>query len=98
MCIRDSDSLDHIGDIMNDYWELKKKLSPKVTNNTIDEIYSTALINGATGGKIIGSGGGGFLLVYCRKKYQLNLKKKLSKLSMINFKFVNQGSEIIFKD
>ena len=91
------DTLDYIGDMMNDYWELKKKLSPKVSNNTIDEIYNTALINGATGGKIIGSGGGGFLLMYCKKKFQLNLQKKLSKLSLINFKFVNQGSKVIFK-
>ena len=96
--LKDNSSLDYIGEMMSDYWELKKKLSPKVTNNTIDEIYNIALINGATGGKIIGSGGGGFLLMYCKKKYQLNLQKKLRKLPLINFKFINQGSKVIFKN
>ena len=90
--------LDHVGELMHEYWNIKKKLSPKVTNNTIDEIYNTALINGATGGKIIGSGGGGFLLMYCKKKYQPILQKKLKKLTLVNFKFVSDGSKIIFKN
>ena len=68
--------------MMGDYWNLKKKLSPKVTNDKINEIYDTALLNGATGGKIIGSGGGGFLLMYCKKKYQSNLKKKIKKIAI----------------
>ena len=95
--LQNNSSLDHVGEMINDYWELKKKLSSKVTNKTIDEIYKTAINSGATGGKILGSGGGGFLLMYCKKKYQLNLQKKLGKLSMINFKFINHGSKVIFK-
>ena len=83
--------------MLNDYWHLKKKLSPKVTNNKIDEIYKIALNSGATGGKIIGSGGGGYLLIYCKKKFQAKLKKKLNKLVFVNFKFIEKGSEIIFK-
>ena len=51
---------------------------------------------GASGGKIIGSGGGGFLLIYCKRKYQSHLKK-IYKLPIISFKFVNDGSKIIFK-
>lgn len=87
---------ENIGQFLNEYWELKKKLSLKVTNSKINEIYEEALKSGATGGKIIGSGGGGYLLVYCKKKFQSNLKKKLRKLSLINFNFTNEGSKIIF--
>jgi len=85
-----------IGGFLNEYWELKKKLSLKVTNSKINEIYEEALKSGASGGKLIGSGGGGYLLMYCKKKFLNNLKKRLHKLSIINFNFTNKGSEIIF--
>ena len=52
--------------------------------------------SGASGGKIIGSGGGGFLLFYCKNKYLGNLKKRLNKLVFVNFKFESDGSKIIF--
>ena len=83
--------------ILNEYWVIKKRLSNKVTNKKIDEIYNEAILAGASGGKIIGSGGGGFLLVYCKKKYQLNLRKRLRKLPIIKFNFINDGSKIIFR-
>ena len=95
--LKNNNSFDYVGEMMGEYWDLKKKLSPKVTNNKINEIYNIALLNGATGGKIIGSGGGGFLLMYCEKKYQSNLQKKLRKLPLVNFRFVNHGSKAIFK-
>jgi len=90
-------NIDFVGDILNEYWFLKKKLSNKVSNSKIDEIYNECINLGASGGKIIGSGGGGFLLVYCKKKFQKNLKKRLKKLPIINFKFTDEGSKIIFK-
>ena len=95
--INNTNSIDLIGEMLNEYWHLKKKLSSKVTNNKIDEIYKVALNNGATGGKIIGSGGGGYLLVYCKKKFRKQLQKKLNKLVFVNFKFTEKGSEIIFR-
>ena len=95
--ITNNSNLDFVGDILNEYWVLKKKLSNKVSNSKIDEIYDECLNLGASGGKIIGSGGGGFLLVYCKKKFQKKLKNKLKKLPIINFKFTNEGSKIIFK-
>ena len=90
-------NIDFIGGILNEYWFLKKKLSNKVSNLKIDEIYNECISSGASGGKIIGSGGGGFLLVYCKKKFQKNLKKRLKKLPIINFNFTDEGSKIIFK-
>lgn len=90
-------NFDFIGSYLNEYWNLKKTLSSKVSNSKIDEIYKESLLAGSTGGKVIGSGGGGFILIYCKKKYHKQLKKRLHKLPIIKFDFVNKGSEIIFK-
>ena len=90
-------NFNYIGSILNEYWNIKKKLSSKVSNVKIDEIYNESLSAGASGGKIIGSGGGGFLLIYCKKKFHANLKKRLNKLPIVKFNFVNEGSKIIFK-
>ena len=92
-----SDNFDFVGEILNNYWYIKKKLSKKVSNPLIDEIYNESIISGASGGKIIGSGGGGFLLLYCKKKFHKSLKKKLRKMPIIRFNFVDSGSKIIFK-
>ena len=86
------------GYLLNEYWQLKKKLSNKVSNNKINQIYSEGLNAGAIGGKLLGSGEGGFMLFYCEKKFQKKLTKSLSKLNKINFKFSNEGSKIIFND
>jgi D-glycero-alpha-D-manno-heptose-7-phosphate kinase len=95
--IYNNHNFDFVGSILNEYWSIKKSLSRKVSNNKIDEIYNEAIKSGASGGKIIGSGGGGFLLMYCKKKNHLSLKKKLRKLPVIRFNFIKKGSEIIFK-
>ncbi len=95
--IQNNNSNDFIGTILNEYWSIKKSLSNKVSNNKIDEIYNEALKSGAVGGKIIGSGGGGFLLMYCKQQNHLSLTKRLNKLPIIKFNFVEKGSEIIFK-
>lgn len=84
-----------IGELLNENWMLKKKLSQKVSNNKIDEIYDEAINSGASGGKLLGAGGGGFMLFYCKKNKQKLLKKKLNKFTSLNFKFINSGSEII---
>jgi D-glycero-alpha-D-manno-heptose-7-phosphate kinase len=95
--ILNNKNFDFIGSTLNEYWHIKKSLSNKVSNYKIDEIYNESLNAGASGGKVIGSGGGGFMLVYCKKKYHANLKKRLSRLPIINFNFTNEGSKIIFK-
>ena len=95
--LKNNENYDFIGSALNEYWNIKKSLSIKVSSNNINEIYNEAINAGASGGKIIGSGGGGFLLVYCKKKYHSKLKKRLNKLPIINFNFTKTGSEIIFK-
>ena len=75
---------------------MKKNLSQSITNNFIDKIYNKAIDNGALGGKITGAGGGGFLLLYVPLNKQMKVKKALSNLTHVPFKFENKGSQIIF--
>ena len=91
-------SIDQCGSLMNEYWNLKKMLSNKVSNPYINELYKEGINNGALGGKIIGSGGGGFLLFCCKKSNQKKFINGFKKLPIIRFKFTDKGSEIIFKD
>ena len=76
-------------------WQIKKKLSKRISNNKIDEIYDCAKKNGALGGKILGAGGGGFLLLYAEKKNHEKLKKSLKKYLNVPFNFSKEGSKII---
>ena len=86
------------GLLLNEYWNIKKMLSQKVSSPYINELYKEGLNNGAIGGKIIGSGGGGFLLFCCKKNNQNKFFKGFKKLPIIKFNFTDTGSEIIFKN
>ena len=91
-----SESLTIFGELLNDYWILKKKLSKNVTDKILDNLYAKIIKEGAVGAKLLGAGGGGFFLIYCKRKNQTKLKKKLQKYEFVNFKFSNKGSEIIY--
>lgn len=69
--------LDEIGEVMNYGWESKKMMAKGISNASIDEIYTTALQHGATGGKISGAGGGGFSFFYCPMVSRTKLIKSL---------------------
>lgn len=89
--------IDKIGELLNLGWQLKKELAPNITNLSIDEYYKRGLKAGATGGKILGAGGGGFFLFFCPPQFQDNLRKEL-KLREMKFNFENDGSKIIYTD
>ena len=93
-----SGKINDFGKLLNSSWVIKKKLSPSITNNKIDELYDRAKNYGALGGKLLGAGGGGFLLVYMEKKYRKNFFKNNKKIINIPFKFSENGTEVIFKD
>ena len=76
----------------------EKKLSNKVTDNNIDNIYHEAISSGALGGKVLGAGGGGFLMFYANESVQKKLKKKFNKLTAVKIKFFDKGSEVIFNN
>ena len=85
-----------VGKLLHQGWEYKKQLASKITNSIIDEYYERARNAGAIGGKILGAGGGGFLLFYCEEKYQAEVRDALSDLKAIPFRFEPQGSKIIY--
>lgn len=91
-----TDNLNRFGEILNENWELKRKLASKVTNPAIDQYYSLALSNGALGGKLLGAGGGGFLLFYCEKQKQKQLRSALSDLTELPFEMEDDGTKIIY--
>jgi D-glycero-alpha-D-manno-heptose-7-phosphate kinase len=84
------------GELLHEGWERKKKLASNVSNNGIDEYYEKARKAGAIGGKILGAGGGGFLLLFCEEDLQGNVRKALSNLRESPFLFEPQGSKIIY--
>ena len=89
-------NLDRFGELLNLHWETKKKLSDKITDPFIDRAYQAALRKGALGGKLIGAGGGGFLLFYCPKD-RASLIEEMKKLGLAwtPFHFEPEGAKII---
>lgn len=87
-----------LGKLMNESWNIKKKLSKKVTNYKIDKIISLGLKNGACGAKLLGAGGGGFVL-FLTKNNQMKkkLSKCLSKFKIVDFKIDELGSQILYR-
>lgn len=86
------------GELLNEFWQIKRTLSPQVSNSSIDEIYRKSQSSGAIGGKLIGAGGGGFLLLFVPPSRQARVRKEFGKLIHVPFKFEHEGSQIIFYD
>lgn len=89
-------NIDEAGPILNENWNLKKQLTKGITEDRIDFYYNKALKNEAIGGKLLGAGGGGFLLFYCKKEKQDKLRAALSELREMKFKFDSFGTKIIY--
>jgi D-glycero-alpha-D-manno-heptose-7-phosphate kinase len=90
-------TIDDIGNILHECWLLKKSISSSVTDASIDEIYHEGLRLGASGGKLLGAGAGGFILFYVPICYHQQFSKKF-RTRIFPFKFDNSGSKIIFND
>ena len=88
--------LDDFGRLLDYTWQLKRKTGNAVTNNNIDSIYSAGLKAGALGGKLLGAGGGGFLLFYVPIDKQPNVREAMKDLLYIPFQFENGGTRVIY--
>jgi len=90
--IFEKNKIDEFGDLLHEHWILKKGLSSKISDAFIDEAYELARQNGAIGGKVIGAGGGGFLLFYCPKEKSklISVMKKIG-LEPTWFTFEHEG-------
>jgi len=84
------------GKLLHETWKLKHSLTQSIATPFVDEVYEAGLEAGASGGKLLGAGGGGFILFFVKPELQHNVKEKLKKLLYVPFKFENLGSQIIY--
>jgi D-glycero-alpha-D-manno-heptose-7-phosphate kinase len=89
--------LAHFAELMNEHWQLKKKRSGDMSNRRIDGWYETAMRNGALGGKLIGAGGGGFLMFYTENKRRLLHAMLEEGLEEVRFRFDFEGSKTMMQ-
>jgi D-glycero-alpha-D-manno-heptose-7-phosphate kinase len=87
--------LDEFGKLLHESWKIKRTLTQKITTSSIDEIYEAGLSAGALGGKLLGAGGGGFMLFYVSPERREALRMKLKKLLCVPFGFSNRGSQVV---
>lgn len=91
----ESGQLRRFAELMNVHWEHKKQRSGSMSNSRIDEWYSLALNNGALGGKLIGAGGGGFLMFYAEDKVRLRRAMREVQLNEVRFRFDFEGTKVV---
>jgi D-glycero-alpha-D-manno-heptose-7-phosphate kinase len=93
----ESGQLDKFGELMNAHWEQKKSRSSAMTNDRINHYYDLAIANGALGGKLIGAGGGGFLMFLCQERSRVREVMAAEGLEEVRFRFDFEGTKVIFQ-
>ncbi len=93
-----SGEIDDVGRLLDESWRLKRSLSSVISNSTIDEIYTDAKKYGALGGKLLGAGGGGFMLLYVPIQKQENVMRAFSEFKFVPFSFEKSGSKILYEN
>jgi D-glycero-alpha-D-manno-heptose-7-phosphate kinase len=93
-----SGSLFKIGEMLGQSWKIKRRMSELVTNPAIDDMYQKAMIAGAIGGKLLGAGGGGFMLLFVKPEDRSGVHQALGNYVEVPFAFENSGSQVIFSN
>jgi D-glycero-alpha-D-manno-heptose-7-phosphate kinase len=91
----ESDNVDQLGPLMDEHWRFKKQRSASMSNAMIEEWYGLAMRSGATGGKLIGAGGGGFLMFYAEDKKRLRRALNEAGLKEVRWRFDYEGTKVI---
>jgi D-glycero-alpha-D-manno-heptose-7-phosphate kinase len=92
----DGQDIVHCGELLDEAWKAKSAMGAKASNSYVDEIYSGDRTNGAIGGKLLGAGGGGFMVLFVHPSQQAKVKERLNQLIHVPFKFESSGCQIIF--
>jgi len=94
------ENLEHFGELLHQGWMAKRRISSKISDDRIDALYSLARAEGAVGGKITGAGGGGFLLLYCARSRQQDVRNAMREqgIQEMRFEFDDQGAQTIVND
>ena len=90
-----NNKIDNFGKMLHESWLLKKGLANNISDDYIDSIYERGLKAGAEGGKVLGAGGGGFILFYCEPEKHHLIKNELKELIEFKVEFINNGTKII---
>lgn len=93
-----SGNIGSIGKILDEGWKIKKSFSQDVSNPLIDDLYDKAIDNGASGGKLLGAGGNGFMLFYVSDDNKDSVRMALTDYREIPFKFDDEGSKVVYND
>ena len=93
-CLESGD-LESFGELMNEHWEHKKARSQGMSNQDIDHWYEVAMANGAIGGKLVGAGGGGFLMFLARDREKLRAAMAKLSLEEVRFRFDFEGTKVL---
>ena len=88
--------LDDFGRLLHEQWRVKKQMSSQITNGNIDAIYQAGINAGALGGKLLGAGGGGFMLFFVKPDLQSHVRQALSDLLFVPARFDHSGSQIVY--
>jgi D-glycero-alpha-D-manno-heptose-7-phosphate kinase len=97
LLVNDNDGVRRFGKLLDEQWKIKKSLNENISNQYIDDIYDAGIKSGAWGGKLLGAGGGGFMLFLAPYENHNKIKLNLNKLLNVPIKFDNKGSQIIYK-
>ena len=95
--ISDQDRFQDFGTLLNETWQIKRTLSSKITNPIIDAMYEDARSAGAYGGKLLGAGGGGFLLLFVPPELQQRVREHFKKFIFIPFAFEQEGTQVVYQ-
>jgi len=96
----DTSDLGRFGKLLDESWKIKKKVSSRISNPRINQIYDAALARGALGGKVTGAGGGGFLLLYCEKQKQDAVRAAMREFGLkeMKFHFDLAGTKVVYNN
>ena len=96
----DTSDLGRFGRLLDESWKIKKKVSSRISNPRINQIYDAALARGALGGKVTGAGGGGFLLLYCEKQKQDSVRAAMREFGLkeMKFRFDLAGTKVVYNN
>jgi D-glycero-alpha-D-manno-heptose-7-phosphate kinase len=93
----DETDLDGFGELLDEGWRLKRQLGSRISTDVIDDVYSRARAAGALGGKLLGAGGAGFMLLYVRPENQPEVRSALSSLIHVPFRFETEGATLLMR-
>tara|TARA_B100000123_G_scaffold272303_1_gene254486 strand:+ start:1063 stop:2067 length:1005 start_codon:yes stop_codon:yes gene_type:complete len=94
--LQKSNFIESFGKLLHEQWLMKRGFTTKITNKKIDDIYAAGIKSGAIGGKLLGAGGGGFMLFIAKPKYHSKIRKVLKKLLYVPVDLETLGSQIIY--